>query len=278
MKIAIQGTLGSYHHQAAINFFGREDISLLECMNFKNVTKSIHKKECEYGLIAIENSIAGSILPNYALITKYDLYIIGETYLPVQHHLMALQTSAFEDIEEIHSHPMALLQCDKFLEKYPHIKAIESADTATTAQNIQKLKLTKTAAIASELAAQFYDLKILKHNIQTVSENFTRFLVLKKQSESKDEFNKASVKFTVPHRSGSLVNILQEFVYLGINMEKIQSVPIIEKPWKYAFHVDFSFDDREQYEELKRRLVMKADEIKILGEYVKNNPYALSVV
>lgn len=275
MKIGIQGTLGSYHHQAANLFFDTEEFKLNEYESFKKVAKAVYKSECDFGLIAIENTIAGSILPNYSLVSKYDLKIVGEVHLPIQHQLMALHGTKFEEIVEIQSHPMAILQCDKFLEKYNHFTIRETSDTALTAKKIKSDLSQNIAAIASQKAADLYGLEVIKRNIQTFHKNFTRFFVLAKENESHDDFDKASITFSTPHKSGSLANVLNEFVYLGINMEKIQSIPIIEKPWQYNFHVDISFETIQQYEELKRRILVKTENLKILGEYKKNNPYLL---
>lgn len=275
MKIGIQGTLGSYHHQAADLFFGSEKFILNEYESFKKVAKAVHKSECDFGLMAIENTIAGSILPNYSLVSKYDLKIVGEVHLPIQHQLMALPGTKFEEIAEIQSHPMAILQCDQFLKKYNHLIIKETSDTALTAKNIKSNLSRNVAAIASQKAADLYGLEIIKSNIQTFHKNFTRFFVLAKGNENQDDFDKASITFSTPHKSGSLANVLNEFVYLGINMEKIQSIPIIEKPWQYNFHVDISFETIQQYEELKRRILVKTENLKILGEYKKNNPFLL---
>lgn len=275
MKIGIQGTLGSYHHQAADLFFTENNFELNEYESFKKVAKAIYKSDCDYGLIAIENTIAGSILPNYSLVTKYDLKIVGEVFLSIQHQLMALPSVSLDEITEVRSHPMAILQCDKFLEKYNHLTITETSDTALTAKKIKSEQNRNVAAIASEKAADLYGLEIIKRNIQTFHKNFTRFFVLAKEYETPDDFNKASITFSTPHKSGSLANVLNEFVYLGINMEKIQSIPIIEKPWEYNFHVDISFETIQQYEELKKRILIKTQNLKILGEYKKNNPYLL---
>lgn len=271
MKVAIQGIRGSYHQQAAEKFFGHSTMELQELDSFKKVAQTIQKNYADYGLIAIENTIAGTLLPNYSLVTKYDLKIIGEVHLPIQHQLMVLPGTKFEEIQEIQSHPMAILQCDQFLEHLSHIRILETNDTASTAQKIQELKLKNVAAIASELSAEIYGLEIVKRNIQTFPKNFTRFFVVAKEANSLEIFNKASLLFTTPHQSGSLASILNELVYLNVNMEKIQSVPIIEKPYEYAFHVDISFESMEDYELLIKRIQLKTNYLKILGQYAKEN-------
>lgn len=271
MKIAIQGTKGSYHHQAAEKFFADDARELIEVESFKKVAQTLYKSNADYGLIAIENTIAGTLLPNYSLVTKYDLKIVGEVHLPIQHQLMALPGTNFDDIVEIQSHPMAILQCDQFLEHHSSIRIVETNDTATTAKKISELKLQNVAAIASELSAKIYGLEILKPNIQTFQKNFTRFFVLAKEAKTPRRFNKASILFTTPHQSGSLASILNELVYLNVNMEKIQSVPIIDKPWEYAFHVDVSFEDMEEFHLLMKRIELKTNYLKILGRYTKEN-------
>jgi prephenate dehydratase len=271
MKVAIQGIRGSYHHQAAEKFFGKSSLELQELESFKKVAQTIQKNNADYGLIAIENTIAGTLLPNYSLVTKYDLKIIGEVHLPIQHQLMVLPGTKFDEIQEIQSHPMAILQCDQFLEHHSQIRIVETNDTASTAHKIQTMKLKNIAAIASELSAEIYGLEIVKRNIQTFSKNFTRFFVVAKEAEIPEKFNKASILFTTPHQSGSLASILNELVYLNVNMEKIQSVPIIEKPWEYAFHVDVSFESMEDFELLIKRIQLKTNYLKILGQYSKEN-------
>lgn len=271
MKIVIQGTKGSYHHQAAEKFFAKDATDLLEVESFKKVAQTIYKSQADYGLIAIENTIAGTLLPNYSLISKYDLKIVGEVHLPIQHQLMALPGTKFEDIVEIQSHPMAILQCDQFLEHHSKIRIVETSDTATTAKRISEKNIPNVAAIASTLSADLYGLEIIKPNIQTFEKNFTRFFVVAKEASTPNKFDKASILFTTPHQSGSLASILNELVYLNINMEKIQSVPIIDKPWDYAFHVDISFDNIEDFHLLIKRIELKTNYLKILGQYKKEN-------
>lgn len=272
MKVAIQGTLGSYHHQASVNYFPDQNFELVELESFKKLAQSIFQSHVDFGIMAIENTIAGTLLPNYSLITKYQLKIVGEVYLPIQHQLMALPGTKLENLQEIQSHPMALLQCDQFLEDYNHLRILETSDTALTAKKIKERNLPNVAAIASELSAEIYGLEILKRNIQTFSKNFTRFFILAKRAEKPLIYNKASILFTTTHKSGSLANILNELVYLNINMEKIQSVPIIDQPWQYAFHVDVSFETPDNFQELLQRIRLKTNFLDVLGLYTKNDP------
>ena len=267
-KIAIQGIKGSFHHQVAQEYFGK-DITLIECMTFDNLVDGLLKKDAFQGVMAIENSIAGSIIPNYALIDKNELHIIGEHYLQIHHNLMALPGQTISDILEVHSHPMALLQCKEFFRKYPHIKLVEDADTAETAKRISEKQLMGIAAIASKTAAELYQLSVLASEIQTINNNSTRFVIVKTQNSvlSKDEINKASLKFELDHKRGSLATVLNVMSDCRLNLTKIQSLPKIETPWKYAFFVDVTFDKYEDYEKAANLLTIMADHFKILGEY-----------
>lgn len=263
-KIAIQGIKGSFHHQVAQEYFGK-DITLIECMTFDNLVDGLLKKDAFQGVMAIENSIAGSIIPNYALIDKNELHIIGEHYLQIHHNLMALPGQTISDILEVHSHPMALLQCKEFFRKYPHIKLVEDADTAETAKRISEKQLMGIAAIASKTAAELYQLSVLASEIQTINNNSTRFVIVKTQNSvlSKDEINKASLKFELDHKRGSLATVLNVMSDCRLNLTKIQSLPKIETPWKYAFFVDVTFDKYEDYEKAAKLLTIMADHFKI---------------
>ncbi|WP_047551854.1 prephenate dehydratase [Psychroserpens sp. Hel_I_66] len=266
--VAIQGIRGSFHHIVSQQYFG-EKILVDECMTFDAVIESILTLKSDAAIMAIENSIAGSIIPNYALIDSNNLHIIGEHYLDIQHHLMALPNQHLEDIKEVHSHPMALLQCKAFFKQYPHIKLIEDKDTAQVAERINQEQAKGVAAIASRLAAQLFDLEVLAESIQTIKHNETRFFIVKtKNSElSKKEINKASVKFELDHKRGSLATILNVLSDCKLNLTKIQSLPKIETPWKYAFFVDLTFDDYKDYEKAKSIMKIMAQDFKILGEY-----------
>jgi prephenate dehydratase len=266
MKIAIQGIKGSYHHIVAENYFG-EDVLLTECLSFDEMPLLLKNNQSDYLIMAIENSIAGAILANYKLVDEYNLNIIGEVYLPIQHQLMALENQQIEDIHEVWSHPMAINQCRVFLRKYPHIKLIEETDTAEVARLIQKKQLKGIAAIASVKAAKIYNLNILAENIQTNPENFTRFFILNKKQEPIKKFNKVSLKFVTKHEQGSLVEVLQIFVNHNLNLSKIQSLPIENKPWKYAFFADVIFKDENQFHNVLEEMKQLVSEVKILGKY-----------
>lgn len=268
-KIAIQGIKGSFHHIASENIFGKE-IILKTCFSFLDIPKSIFSGQSDFGIMAIENSIAGAILPNYALIDTYNLKIIGEYYLQIHHHFMALKGQKITDIKQVFSHPMALLQCTEFLEKYPEIKLVEDKDTAYAAEKIAKENLKNTAAIAPVLAAKMYDLEILAPNIQTIKQNYTRFFVLAEKEHLKENPTKASLKFILKHKIGSLGNILNIFSAHQVNLSKIQSLPIMEKPWEYAFFVDLIFEDFKNYQNALLELKNKVSYCKVLGVYQKN--------
>ncbi|MCK5815454.1 MAG: prephenate dehydratase, partial [Flavobacteriaceae bacterium] len=248
MKVAIQGIKGSFHHIVAENYFSK-DIELIECLSFSEMPKLLTEKKADILVMAIENSIAGAILPNYALIDKYQLAIIGEYHLSIHQNLMALKGQSIQDITEVYSHPMAILQCANFFENYPHIKLIEDNDTADVAKRIHDKQLKGVGAIASSLAAKIYDLEIIKAEIQTIKNNATRFFILDQKEEVKDaKANKASIRFVAGHEVGSLGAILSEFGNNNVNLSKIQSMPVIDEPWRYAFFADLVFANYEDYQ------------------------------
>ncbi|MDG5490000.1 prephenate dehydratase [Psychroserpens sp. SPM9] len=267
-SVAIQGVKGSFHHIVSQQFFD-ETVRVQECLTFDGVVDSILERQTDAAIMAIENSIAGSIIPNYALIDSHNLHIVGEHYLDIQHHLMALPNQTISDIKEVYSHPMALLQCKAFFKQYPHIKLIEDKDTAEVAQRIQKNQTKHIAAIASRLAAQLFELDIISESIQTIKHNETRFVIVKtKNSEiSEDQINKASVKFELDHKRGSLATILNVLSDCKLNLTKIQSLPKIETPWKYAFFVDLTFESYKDFEKAKSIMMIMAQDFKVLGEY-----------
>ena len=270
-KVAIQGILGSFHHQVAIDYFGA-GVAVDECLSFEALVDSLLAGHSTRAVMAIENSIAGSIIPNYALIDRHGLQITGEHYLDIHQNLMALPGQNIADLTEVHSHPMALLQCMAFLKKHPHLKLVEDKDTAETARRIREKGTTGIAAIASKAAAQLYDLEILASEIQTISNNMTRFVVLEKQSVVDKKFDKASLKFELKHERGSLAAVLNVMADCGLNLTKIQSLPKIETPWKYVFFVDVTFDDYSNYERAQSQITQMAEHFKVLGEYINQQP------
>ncbi len=271
MKIAIQGVKGSFHHLVAKEFFGN-DIDLNECMSFNEIPELLRNGTVEAAIMAIENTNTGSILSNYVLIDKYDLNIQGEVYLPMQHNLMALDGQELSDIEEIWSHPIAIKNCESFLRKNPHIKVIEEKDTAFVAKQINDLKIKGIAAIASKTAADMYGLKILEESIQGDQLNITRFFILTKSRDFSVDINlhnKASLKFITNHELGSLAEVLNICVRHNLNLSRIQSMPIVNEPWNYAFYIDHDFNDYLEYCNALLTIEKKVDTLKILGEYTK---------
>jgi len=265
--IAIQGAEGSNHHKVALNFYG-SNIQLIECMSFDALVQKLLEGSAKFGVMALENTIAGSIIPNYALIDSNNLHIIDEEYLNIHHHLMALKGQQIKDIKEVWSHPMALLQCKAFFKKHPHIKMVEDVDTAEVAKRIAKENLTGIAAIAPKIAAEIFGLDVIEDDIQTIKDNATRFVIVQtNKPETDTSVNKASLKFQLNHKRGSLAAILNVLSDCKMNLTKIQSLPVIETPWKYSFFVDVTFDDFKEYQKAIAILEIMAEEFKILGTY-----------
>jgi len=273
LKIAIQGIIGSFHHQVAQEYFGN-DVEVDECLSFEELVDSLISGKSDEAVMAIENSIAGPLIPNYALIDKNNLNIIGEHYLSIHQNFMALKGQKIEDIQEVHSHPIALLQCMEFLKKQPHIKIVEDKDTAETARRIHQKQLTGIAAIGSKTASEMYDLEILAPEIQTINNNMTRFVIIKKEKSFVDEseINRASIKFELDHKRGSLAAVLNVMSDCKLNLTKIQSLPKIETPWKYSFFVDVTFEKYEDYAKAKSLMEIMAEYFKVLGEYKNTKP------
>ncbi|MBN4047171.1 prephenate dehydratase [bacterium AH-315-P13] len=267
-SVAIQGIKGSFHHIVSQNYFDN-GIDVKECLSFDNAVDSLLNKESDAVIMAIENSIAGSIIPNYALIDNYNLHIIGEYYLDIQHHLMALPNQNIKGIKEVYSHPMALLQCKEFFKKQSHIKLIEDKDTAEVAQRIQEHKLKNVAAIASKLASEIFELDILAESIQTIKHNETRFVIVKRANREipQKEINKASLKFELSSKRGSLATILNVMSDCKLNLTKIQSLPKIATPWLYTFFVDVTFKKYNDFKKAKSIIEIMAKDFKVLGEY-----------
>ena len=266
--IAIQGAEGSNHHKVARDFYG-DNIQLKECMSFDALVAHLLEGSATDGVMAIENTIAGSIIPNYALIDSNNLHIVGEEYLHIHHHLMALPGQTIKSIKEVWSHPMALLQCKEFFKKYPHIKLVEDVDTAEVAKRIAKENIKGIAAIAPKIAAEIFGLQVLEDDIQTIKDNSTRFVIVqtKLPTHSIEGINKASLKFELSHKRGSLAAVLNVLSDCKMNLTKIQSLPVIETPWKYSFFVDVTFDDYTEYQKLVKIIDIMAEDFKILGTY-----------
>ena len=267
-KIAIQGIKGSFHHQVAQEYF-HQNVAVNECLSFDALVDSLLNDKSQLAVMAIENSIAGSIIPNYALIDKNELHIIGEYYLDIIQNLMVLNGQKLSEIQEVHSHPMALLQCMEFLKKHPKIKLVEDKDTAETAKRIHQKELKGIAAIGSKAAASMYDLTIIAPEIQTVNNNMTRFFIISKEANvlPKEEINKASLKFELDDTPGSLATVLNVMTNCKLNLTKIQSMPIMETPFQYSFFVDVVFEKYKHYEKAMKILAIMTNHFKVLGEY-----------
>lgn len=266
-KIAIQGVHGCFHEQAARLFYG-EEIEVLECLSFEDLFRSLENKQAEGAVIAIENTVSGGLLPNYSLLQKYGRLVKGEVFLRIKQNLMALPGQTIADIREVHSHYMAIAQTRDFFKSYPHIRLIESEDTAKSAADIARNAQLHVGAIASSLAAELFGLEILQESIETHKQNFTRFLIIDDQVEVKPaEIDKSSICFTVPHKTGRLSQILSIFSFYDLNLTKIQSLPIPGKEWQYFFYVDLKFENYERYREAMNAVNPLVENVKIMGEY-----------
>ena len=273
-KIAIQGTLGSYHDIAAHKYFEGEEIELICCANFEDVFTSIRKDSQVIGMLAIENTIAGSLLHNNELLRQSGTQIIGEYKLRISHSFVCLPEESWEDLTEVNSHPIALMQCRDFLNQHPQLKVVEGEDTARSAEIIKKENLKGHAAICSKTAAERYGMKVLQEGIETNKHNFTRFLLLadeRRAAEFADpaHTDKASLLFTLSHTQGSLSKVLTVLSFYDINLTKIQSLPIIGREWEYRFYVDVTFDDRVRYRQAIDAARPLTSDFRILGEYAE---------
>jgi prephenate dehydratase len=274
MKISIQGNKGSFHDLIAHKLFGA-NISLLERDSFKEVFADTAEKRAELGVIAIENSIAGSILENYDNLLKYNLYVVGEAYQRISHQLMALPGTELNEIKMVMSHPMALKQCQDFLEQHPEWEVVEQPDTAGSAAKIRRENLDEAAAIASKLAAETYELDILAEDIETNKENYTRFLIISRAEDYPDAANKTSIVFAAEDKPGSLARVLSVFADIGINLTKIESRPIIGKSWNYNFYIDFEAGINDPKTKKVFELIKPHMEwSRVLGSYKKGTLFA----
>lgn len=267
-KISIQGYEGSFHQVAARQFFGK-NVEVICCDTFRQVVKiAADREQSDGGIMAIENSIAGSILPNYNLLQKSNLKIVGEIYLHIKQNLLVNPGVSLDDIREVHSHPMALLQCMEFLEKH-NWKLIETEDTALSAKNLHQHHSKHIAAVASKLAADLFQLKNLVPNIHTLRNNYTRFLVLQlpEASDEVADADKASIIFQTDHSKGSLAKVLSAIADGGINLSKLQSMPIPGSDWKYSFHADMEFESLDQFNDVIKVITPITIDMKVYGVY-----------
>ena len=274
IKIAIQGTLGSFHDIAAHKYFEGEEIELICCATFEEVFNAVQKDSKVIGLAAIENTIAGSLLQNYELLKQSNLQIVGEQKLRISHCICCLPDEDWNDITEVNSHPIALMQCRDFLSRHPHMKVVEAEDTARSAEIIKMNNQKGHAAICARSAAEMYGMKVLEDGIETNKHNYTRFLVIADPWQVDElnrgknlQTNKASLVFTLPHAEGSLSQVLSILSFYRINLTKIQSLPIIGREWEYQFYVDVVFDNLLRYKQSVAAITPLTKELKILGEY-----------
>ena len=271
-KVAIQGVKGCFHEQAARQFYqdhGHIVPEIVECATFNGLYRSMDLGEADAAVMAIENTVSGGLLPNFELLRKYDRKIRGEVFLRIQQNLMALPGQTIEDIKEVRTHYMAINQTREFFKNYPWIRHVESEDTAKSAAEVAQLGLKGGGAVASELAAQLYGLEILAESIETYKQNFTRFLIFDDALEvNKTKVNKASMCFTLSHTPGSLAHVLTILSFYGMNLTRIQSLPIPGQEWQYFFYVDIKFDDHMRYEQALAAVRPLMEDLNILGEYI----------
>lgn len=267
ISVAIQGIATSFHEVAAHTYF-EKDVATVECLSFHALCESLKKEETDFAVMAIENSIAGSILPNYFLLQEYHFSIVGELYVPIHMHLLALPGVQLSDLTTIESHPMAIRQCSEFLHGLKNVTIVESEDTALSAKHVMEWQRKDVAAIANEFAAKKFGLQILKRRIETHRKNFTRFLVLTRRQPAV-KGNKASIYFEVSHSIGSLADVLTNFKKNKLNLTKIQSIPIIGRPQEYSFHVDVEWKDRSGFEKSLKQVSKLVGNLNVLGEYKK---------
>tara|TARA_R110001592_G_scaffold137257_1_gene355093 strand:+ start:1174 stop:1995 length:822 start_codon:yes stop_codon:yes gene_type:complete len=270
MRIAIQGIEGCFHQIAANKHFGKE-VEVLCCESFTSLINEVENgKNCDRGIMAIENTIAGSILQNYKLLQQSSLKIIGEVYLPIVQNLIAFPGSKLSEIEEIHSHPMAIYQCSDFLSSLKNVKVIETEDTAASVKRIKNNNWKTKAAISSDLSAAIYEMEILKSSIETNKQNYTRFLILSKTDvDNVKKTNKSSIYFSLSNDKGSLAKVLELIAKNNINLTKLQSFPIVGSSWQYYFHSDLEYDAYYNFNNMILQLKNHTIEIKILGNYIK---------
>lgn len=276
-KVAIQGGHGAYHDIAAHNYF-QEVLEIVPCLTFKDIFLKAESDETLLAVMAIENTIAGGLLQNHDLLKINNMKIIGEQKLRVSHTLSALPGQSLSDIREVISHPMALMQCSDFLDTLPDVKVVEHEDTALAAKDIFDKNMKGVAAVCSKRAAEIYNLEVLAEGIETNKRNFTRFLVLAHESMDLDarkssKIDKASLVFVLPHKEGSLSQVLSVFSFYDINLTRIQSLPIVGREWEYQFYIDLAFDDCNRYKQSVNAILPLVSDLKVLGEYESDKQF-----
>lgn len=277
IRITIQGVAGCYHDAAARRYFSNREVETIPCESFPDLFNTLALDASLLGIVAIENTIAGSLLPNHELLRQSNMRIIGEQKMRISHVLAALPGQSVDELFEVNSHPMALMQCEQYIRRHPNLKVVERLDTADSAREIASDHLTGHAAICGAYAAELYGLEILERGIETNKRNFTRFLILADPLTATElgpkerDINKASVVFTLPHTQGALSKVLTIFSFYDINLSKIQSLPIVGREWEYRFYVDLTFDSLVRYRQAIDAVRPLLNDLKILGEYTEFN-------
>jgi prephenate dehydratase len=269
-RVAIQGYAGAFHEIAARRYCAPGNPHIVPADTFSDLVKMVEAGEqCDIGLMAIENTLAGSLIGNYKLLTKSRLRVIGEVFLRIRQNLMVLPGQSIADLREVHSHPIAISQCIEFFQQYPHIKLIDTLDTALSARIVREKQLKDVGAIASTLAAELYELDVIAPSIETNKKNFTRFLVLQHKDRAPviEEANKISLSFSIDHTVGSLHKMLAALAAYGCNLTKIQSVPIVGRDWEYEFFLDFTTETPEVFAPALKAVKPLTHDLKVLGAY-----------
>ena len=271
-KVTIQGVSGCYHDAAARAYFANDEVDTVACETFDDMFDRLKGDASLIGIMAIENTIAGSLLQNHELLRQSNLTVVGEYKMRISHVLCALPGQTIDNLTEVNSHPMALMQCGQYLHKHPNLKIVEKTDTAGSAREIAENHLLGHAAVCGKYAAELYGLHVLEEGIETNKRNFTRFLILAdpvmaKELTAGQTIDKASLVFTLPHTQGSLEKILTIFSFYDINLSKIQSIPIIGREWEYRFFINLTFDDYVRYRQSIEAVRPLISDFKILGEY-----------
>ncbi|MEY8244425.1 prephenate dehydratase [Heminiphilus faecis] len=274
-RVTIQGVAGCYHDAAARKYFADEDIDTIPCESFHDMFETLSDDASLLGILAIENTIAGSLLQNHELLRKSHMQIVGEYKMRISHTLAALPGQTIDELTEVNSHPMALRQCEQFLHRHPNLKMIEAFDTAGSAKEIAEKKLMGHAAVCGEYAAELYGLNVLQREIETNRRNYTRFLIITdplmaaEMAPPETDINKASIVFTTPHTQGALSKVLTIFSFYDINLSKIQSMPIVGREWEYRFYADLTFDSYARYRQSIEAVRPLINDLRILGEYTE---------
>lgn len=267
LRVAIQGVAGCFHDAAAREYFKGKRIEPVECDTFREMFERLEADPEMRGIMAIENTIAGSLLPNHELLRAGSLRVVGELKMRISHSLCALPGQTIDELTEVHSHPMALRQCEQFLRRHRNLRMVEDFDTAGAARNIASDRRRGAAAICSSLAAATYGLEVIESGIETNKHNFTRFLALSHSKSTPADIDKASVAFTLPHTKGALSKVLAILSFYDLNLTKIQSTPIIGREWEYSFYVDLTFDDADRYRQAIAAVRPLLTDFRLLGEY-----------